>query len=125
GRRLSRRGVIRGAGVGALGIAAWGAAGCAAASAPPTAPAAGATSPPATSGPAGAAGVPSPTPARATPKYGGKFTSMATASGRDLDPHGGGLTNAALSAGMCYSGLLTFKWGSDAPPPSYLPVGDL
>jgi peptide/nickel transport system substrate-binding protein len=50
---------------------------------------------------------------------------VATATSRDLDPHKGGLTGAALSGAMCYSQLLMFKWGTDTPPPSYIPIGDL
>jgi ABC-type transport system substrate-binding protein len=123
--RVGRRRLLRGGAVGALGVTAWGMAGCSpAAPAPAPTPVTAAGAPPAPTAPP-TAGAPSPVATRVTAKYGGKFTSMATATSRDLDPHKGGLTGAALSGAMCYSQLLMFKWGADAPPPSYVPIGDL
>src|SRR5262245_4067091 len=121
GRRLSRRRVVRGAALGAVGTVL---AGCASSSAPasPAAntPAATVEAAPTT----GAAGAPT---AGAQPKRGGTIKTMSTTSERNLEPHisGGVSTLGAVGPLVCYSQLLTYKWGPDVKAPAYIPTGDL
>jgi peptide/nickel transport system substrate-binding protein len=108
-------------GAGALGIASLGMAGCTTAPAVPAAPATGAPSPATATG-----GVQPPaTASPPAPKYGGKLATIDVTFMRNLDPHvlngGGGSVGSAL----CYSQLLTYKWGADFKPPSYVPGPDL
>jgi peptide/nickel transport system substrate-binding protein len=114
GRRLSRRGVVRGAALGAVGAAL---AGCASSSAP---------APAATAPPAAVAAAPT-TAAAAQPKRGGTIKTMSTTSERNLEPHisGGVGTLGAVGPLVCYSQLLTYKWGPDVKAPAYIPTGDL
>lgn len=119
-QRLSRRRVLQGAVIGAAGL---GLAGCTTTSATPTAA-------PAATAPAAAAAVqpttaPQPT-AAPQPKRGGTVKTMATLTERNLEPHAtGGITGGSVGAAVCYSTLLTYKWGPDIPAPSYIPTGDL
>src|SRR5262249_51201223 len=41
------------------------------------------------------------------------------------DPHMRDGSMSGLGNDVCYSQLLTYKWGPDLKPPSYVPVGDL
>src|SRR5262249_22608366 len=61
------------------------------------------------------------------PKLGGTLRTMATAVERNLEPHVAGGINATGNNGplICYSQLLTYKWGADVKPPSYIAAGDL
>src|SRR5437879_1171153 len=85
-RRVSRRGVLRGAALGAagLGLAAC-SGGTTAPAAPTSAPAAPPAAPAATSAPAALAPTAAPTTAPA--KRGGMIKTIATASEGHLDPH--------------------------------------
>jgi peptide/nickel transport system substrate-binding protein len=118
-RRLPRRRILRGA---AFGIAGLSLAGCGTATVSPT------SSPPPTTGaaPAASNATAAPSPA-AAPKVGGTLRTMTTAVERNLEPHVAGGVNATGNAGplICYSQLLTYKWGPDVKPPSYLVAGDL
>jgi ABC-type transport system substrate-binding protein len=112
-RRVSRRNVLRG---GAVGVVGLGLAGCGTNPAPPAAPTAtsvGAAAPAA-----------APSPAAAAPKYGGTLKTNATFAERNMDPH---VANGAIAIGnvLCYSQLLTYKWGKDIPPLQYTPGPDL
>src|SRR5437764_24872 len=115
-RRPSRRGVVRG---GALGLT-LGLAGCAAQAAPPTA--APAAPPPAAAAPTAA---PSAAPTAVAPKLGGKLTTIATLNEQNLDPHATSGASGGVGATVCYSQLLTYKWGPDIKAPSFIPTGDL
>jgi peptide/nickel transport system substrate-binding protein len=118
-RRLSRRTVIRGA---VLSAAALGLGGCASA-----APAAPTAAPPPAAAPAtGAGGAAAPSPT-AQPKRGGTVRTMATTTYRNLEPHlsGGMAGTGSYGLPVCYSGLLTYKWGPDIQAPTWIPTGDL
>jgi peptide/nickel transport system substrate-binding protein len=120
-KRLSRRRLLRGAAVGVVG---FGLAGCTATTETPTvAPAATAA---ATAAPTRAAGA-APQPTAPAAKRGGTIKAMANAFERNLEPHAaGGLgTTGGYGPYICYSQLLTYKWGSDIKPSSYIPLGDL
>jgi peptide/nickel transport system substrate-binding protein len=112
---------LRGA---ALGLAGLGLAGCTSNTETPTAaPAATAA---ATAAPTRAAGAaPAAAAPAAQPKLGGKLAVIVTFAERTLDPHM--LQGAAGGIGnnICYSNLVTYKWGPDIKPPSYTPTGDL
>jgi peptide/nickel transport system substrate-binding protein len=66
----------------------------------------------------------SPTAVR--PKLGGAITTMFTTAQSTLEVHGasGGVA-IGIGAAICYSDLLTYKFGPDIKPPSYIPTGDL
>jgi peptide/nickel transport system substrate-binding protein len=120
-QRLSRRRVLRGS---ALGVVSLGLAGCATSSAP----AAPTTAPTAAAPTATAASGAAPAPAAtAQPKRGGKIMTMATSVERNLEPHISGSISGTGSFGpqVCYSTLLTYKWGPDVKPPSYTATGDV
>jgi peptide/nickel transport system substrate-binding protein len=119
GRTLTRRSVLRGA---ALGASAMVLAACGAPASAPAAPAAVATSADTATPVSGAA----PAATAARPKLGGTLSSMVTTMEPNLEPHAGtsGLA-VGVGAGICYSSLLTFKWGPDIKAPSYIPTGDL
>jgi ABC-type transport system substrate-binding protein len=119
---LSRRRVLRGGAAGAVGLAL---AGCTQASETPTvAPAATVRAGTAATPTPGSGAQPAATAAR--PKLGGAITTMVTLTEPSLEVHAGtnGLA-AGVGAGICYSTLLTSKWGPDIKPPSYIPSGDL
>jgi ABC-type transport system substrate-binding protein len=105
-------------------VVGLGLSGCAGTTATPTAPPAAAAV--ATSAPAAAAPAP-PTASAAQPKLGGAVHSIATSAARSLEPHlSSGLSSAgSVGPAICYSGLLTFKWGPDIQAPTYIPTGDL
>jgi peptide/nickel transport system substrate-binding protein len=124
-RRLRRRRVLRGGAVGVVGLAIAGCANTTApAVAPTTAPAAPAA---ATRAPEGSgAAAPAATTAAPQPKLGGTIQTMTTSAERNLDPHAStGAAGGSIGALISYSGLLTYKWGPDVKPPSYIPTGDL
>jgi peptide/nickel transport system substrate-binding protein len=116
--------LLRAGALGVTGVASWGLSGCAAAAVAPTAPPA-VTNPPT---PTAVAAAPAPA-ATAAPqrKYGGKFLGMGTSPEAHLDPHmnNGPSSAGAIGAYVCYSQLLTLKWGPEVNPPSYIAVGDL
>jgi peptide/nickel transport system substrate-binding protein len=111
-RALSRRRVLRGTAAGALGL---GLAGCG------TGPSSETTS----GGTVVATVAPTPTTAPASPKYGGELKTIATFSERALDPHVSSGAAGGIGAAVCYSQLLTYKWGPDVKRPSYIAAGDL
>src|SRR5262245_16686322 len=115
-RRLSRRGIVRG---GALGALTLGLAGCAAQPAPPTAPPAAPTTA------AAPTAAPTLAPTAVAPKLGGKLTTIATLNEQNLDPHATNGASGGVGATVCYSQLLTYKWGPDVKAPSFIPTGDL
>src|SRR5687768_4959887 len=107
-RRRSRRGVLRG---GVTSLAGLALAGCATATVPPTAA-------PTTAAPAGPTTAAGPaagaTAGRPAPKLGGMLRSISMSSEPNLEPHSTpGIVSAALGAQICYSTLLTYKWGPD------------
>jgi peptide/nickel transport system substrate-binding protein len=115
-RRISRRRLLGGAAVGVVG---FGLAGCAgpAATAPTAAPA---------GVPAGAAPAATAQPTVAAAKRGGTLKLSFSTTARNLDPHGpGGLSWGSNGPYICYSQLLTYKWGPEIKAPSYIPTGDL
>jgi peptide/nickel transport system substrate-binding protein len=119
-RRLSRRRLLTG-GAGALGVVSLGLAGCT------TTPAA--VAPAATSGVAAAPAASSPAAAGASatpaPKLGGTIRTGTTAAERNQDPQMLNGGDGSMGAGACYNQLLTFKFGPDVPPPSYIVTADL
>lgn len=120
-RRVSRRGVVRGGALGALGL---GLAACSSNSATPTvapAPTTGAVA--ATSAPAAPAA--SATAVVAQPKLGGALKTMVTITERTLDPHMAAGAFGGIGNAICYSNLVAMKWGKDFKPPSYIPGPDL
>jgi peptide/nickel transport system substrate-binding protein len=117
-KRLSRRHVLRGA---ALGVVSVGVAGCAGGSAAPAPAAVAPTTAPAP--PAAAAPTTAPTPAAA--KLGGKLSTFATLAETNLDPHVANGAAGGVGAMVCYSQLLTYKWGPDVKVPGFTPTGDL
>jgi ABC-type transport system substrate-binding protein len=58
---------------------------------------------------------------------GGTIRATGTSAAQSIEPHSstGIYLSGAMSAAMCYSTLLTFKWGPDVTPPAYTPQGDL
>jgi peptide/nickel transport system substrate-binding protein len=113
---------LRGLATGVIGL---GVAGCATTpSAPAGAPASGNPAP--TPPPTAVATVAAPT---AQLKLGGVFKSGGLPSSvtRGLEPHvlGGLGRPGSRSPLVCYSQLLTFKWGKDVTPPSRVPAADL
>jgi peptide/nickel transport system substrate-binding protein len=117
-RRLSRRRVVQG-GAALLGL---GLAGCTTTSETPTAQLAPTTGPAAS--PTARAGAQPAATAAPRPKAGGVLRTMATAGEPNLEPHTTGIASG-VGASICYSTLLTYKWGPDIKPPSYIPTGDL
>jgi peptide/nickel transport system substrate-binding protein len=116
GRRLGRRRLLKGlAGAGVLaGGAACSATPAAQTALPPTAP------------PAPTTAAAPPTAVGPSPKRGGALQTMITIFEPNLEPH----TTALASTGgqgplICYSQLLTYKWGKDIKAPSYIVIGDL
>jgi peptide/nickel transport system substrate-binding protein len=121
-RRIARRTVLGGAGLGAAGLALV----ACTPSAPPPAPATTAA-PTTLASPSGAAAAASPAPAARQPKYGGTLRiSVGAAEMPHLDPH---QTNSAavfaFGHGVVWSQLLTYKNGPDQRMPTYEVVGDL
>src|SRR5437763_12813047 len=120
GRRISRR---RALGLGATGIAGFWLAGCSTAESPPTPIALATTAPtpvPTAGTRAGAA------TAAPRPKLGGTLRPAGSGTVRNLEPHLGGFSGIqAWGPHVCYNRLMTFKWGPDVKPPSYIPIGDL
>jgi peptide/nickel transport system substrate-binding protein len=113
--------MLRGAAVGAVGL---GLAGCTTSTeTPTTAPVA---SPAATAAPTRAAGA-APAPTAAQPKRGGTARTMATSPYRNIEPHAqsGMAGTGSYGVPVCYSTLLTFKFGPEIKPSSYTPIGDL
>jgi peptide/nickel transport system substrate-binding protein len=92
------------------------------------------TAPPvgAPTAPAAASGG-SATPAAATvastprPKLGGALRTITTSAERNLEPHVSGGAGGTGGSGpyVCYSTLMTYKFGADVKPPSYLAEGEL
>jgi peptide/nickel transport system substrate-binding protein len=120
-RRASRRGVLRGVALGAAGL---GLAGCAGGTTAPAATSAPAAPPPAAASTAATAPTAAPTTAPA--KRGGMIKTIATASEGHLDPHmTGGFSVGSYGPGMCYSQLLSFKYGKDIKPTTYIINPDL
>src|SRR5262245_54447209 len=94
--RLNRRKAL---GWGTVGIAGMGLAACSGSSAAPTAaPASAPTSAPAPAQGAQAA----PTPASATPKYGGKLSTIIDTGETSLDPHAPAGASNATSPAIVY-----------------------
>jgi ABC-type transport system substrate-binding protein len=108
-RRLRRRRLLA---AGAFGVVTLGVSGCA--SPTPATPAAG-----------GAAPGSSPGATGGTPKYGGTIRTMTTLVERNLDPQMRDGAMPGLGNDVCYSQLLTYKWGPDLKPMTYIPQGDL
>src|SRR5262249_47299456 len=121
--RPSRRQVLRAGALGVTGVASWGLSGCATTALAPT-PGPVVTNPTATSARQAAAPAATAAPQR---KYGGKFLGMGTWPEAHLAPHrnNGPSSAGAIGAYVCYSQLLTLKWGPEVNPPSYIAVGDL
>src|SRR5262245_23239814 len=125
GLRYSRRGILRGAGVG-LGAAIVG--GCTTANPPaPTGAAVGPARTTAASAAGSGAPVVSPTVAARQPKYGGVFRlSSGATEAPHLDPH---QTNTsaliAHGAGLAWSQLLQFKNGPGVEMPTFEVAPDL
>lgn len=121
-RAVSRRRLLAGSAVGIAGLTL---AGCTGSTATPTA------APPAPAATSGAAPAPTavqaaPTPTAVRPKLGGTLRTMTTSAERNLEPHlTTGVAAGAHGAALCYSTLLTYKWGPDVKAPSYIPTGDL
>src|SRR5262245_21681711 len=119
-RRIPRRRVLRGAGMGLAGLTTLR---CASPAAPPvaapTATSAAGAPPAAASSPAVAA--------TAAPKRGGTLKNLTTSGPRSLDPHAAAAASAVGATGplFCYSLLVTFKYGPDIKAPAYIPTGDL
>src|SRR5262245_18125599 len=119
-RRLRRRQVLRGS---VAGVASLAIAGCANTTAPAVAPT---TAPAAPAAPTTGAAAPAAATAAPQPKLGGTLQTMSTSAERDLDPHTTtGAAGGSIGAYICYSGLLTYKWGPDVKAPAYIPTGDL
>src|SRR5439155_2128935 len=114
--RISRRRFVRGAGVSA---AALGLAGCTSAASPPTAAPATA---PAGASPATAASATAPA---TRPKYGGALKTISTSPERSLDPHTSPGALIGFGNHVCYSQLVTYKWGPEIKPANYIATGDL
>src|SRR5438552_1524436 len=104
-RRWNRRGILRGAAA-AAGVATLALTGCNTATSTP--------SPTAASAASAATAVPAATaaPAVAAPKYGGTIKVMSTGGERSLDPHMSSGAAGGIGAALCYSQLLTYKWGT-------------
>jgi peptide/nickel transport system substrate-binding protein len=123
-RRVSRRGVARGAALTALAapIATW--AGCAAPSAAPStaSPAVGSAPSPASGGAASPTAAPTARPA----KYGGAFRMVGTGDPPNLDLH----TQVTLSLftmgpALAYSKLLQYKADASVKSGEFIATGDL
>src|SRR5437870_1553384 len=116
-RRVSRRGVLRGVALGAAGL---GLVGCAGGTTAPPAPTSAPAAPPAAPA-ATAATAPTAAPTAAPAKRGGMIRTIATASEGHLDPHMiGGFSVGSYGPGPCYSQLLSFKYGKDIKPTTYI-----
>src|SRR5438874_440259 len=92
----------------------------------PPAPAAPTTAPAVPPPAAAAATTPAGAATAAPAKRGGMIRTIATAAEGHIDPHmTGGFSAGSYGPGACYNGLLTFKYGKDIKPTSYLVTGDL
>src|SRR5262245_44476304 len=127
-RRIPRRRVLVS---GTAAVASVALAGCTPAPAPNPTPQV--PTPSSATAPAAAAPTIATTATRPTPKYGGKFSIIELTFMRNLDPHvtsGGG---GSCGSHVCYSQLLTYKWGpdvkasygADVKAPAYVPGPDL
>jgi peptide/nickel transport system substrate-binding protein len=117
-RPMSRRSALGTLGAGA-GITSLALAGCTGNAAAPAVPAAS----PAAAPPAAAAGAPAA--AGAAPRYGGKLTTVIDYGEPHLDPHLAPGASNATSPAICYSQLITLKWGPDVKLPSWIAGPDL
>src|SRR5207245_10515826 len=60
------------------------------------------------------------------PKMGGTLRPIGVGTVRNLEPHLGGFSGiGGWGPQVCYNRLVTFQWGPEVKPPSYVPVGDL